>query len=137
MIILDPFYGVSEVGKAVCRCLNRLLIVAEIGVAAFLVHLQLTYDMFGWWFWLLLPFALRLGMQLVNNTLRLMWNLALVIIYGSTNISPRRVKTTKRPSPAFSWHHEEGSSQEKPVSGLSDKKYGSLVNSGRAALRSL
>ena len=90
MIIYDPFYGVSDAGNIVARGMNRLLLLAEASAVILLVCYQVSTGRFGWWFWIALPFALKIGLTVVNGTLRLLWNVLLVLIHGTADIPSRK-----------------------------------------------
>lgn len=86
MVLLDPFYGVSDAGVKITRWMNRTLLVAEV-VAA--VHFgQILADHIGWetWMWALTPIALMLSIHIANTVARWLWNIVVVIIYGTTDV---------------------------------------------------
>lgn len=86
MLIFDPFYGTSDIGDEIARCLNRLLLLSETVAITFLVYYQVTTGLFDWWFWPALPVAVKFGMGIINGTLRFIWNLLLVMIHGTADI---------------------------------------------------
>lgn len=86
MVLLDPFYGVSDAGVKITRWMNRILLVAEVAAA---VHFgQKLADYIGWetWMWALTPIALMLSIHIVNTVARWLWNIVVVIIYGTTDV---------------------------------------------------
>lgn len=140
MIILDPFYGVSETGDFAARMMNRLLILLEVAVAVALVLYQLSTEAFGWWFWIALPLGMRLGVKILHNALRFLWNLLLVLAYGTTDIGGRSAKTSRRKE-SFVWTREnpgpDGVTVERPLSGMSASRHDRIVNEGRRAFHDL
>jgi hypothetical protein len=136
MFILDPFYGVSAPGRVVSKWMNRILLLSEIAVTVWLVRYQLETDYFPWYFWLVLPIAFRLVFGILHGVLRFVWNMFLVILFGSTNVSykKRRKKTMKED---FYWRHERSSPIDTPLSGLPDEKYSHLVSRGRSLIQNL
>jgi len=87
MAVLDPFYGISNAGTVAARWMNRFLLVAEVAVLFYLAKLQVEEHILPFGNWVLIPavplsFAL---MSLVNSLLRQVWNIILVVIYGTTD----------------------------------------------------
>lgn len=137
MFILDPFYGVSAPGRVVTKWMNRILLLSEIAVTVWLVRYQLETKYFPWYFWLLLPVAFRLVFGLLHNVLRFVWNLLLVILFGSTNVSYRKREKKRAVKENFRWKHERTSTTDAPLSGLPDDRYSRLVSQGRDLIQNL
>lgn len=87
MAVLDPFYGISNVGTVAARWMNRFLLVGEVAVLVLLARLQVEEHILPVGNWVLIPavplsFAL---ISLVNSLIRQVWNIILVVIYGTTD----------------------------------------------------
>lgn len=85
MTLFDPFYGVSNAGVTITRWMNRILLVAEVAVAVWFgifLHKEIHLSL-GFYLWS--PVFLLLFIHLTNVVMRWMWNIIMVIIYGTTD----------------------------------------------------
>lgn len=85
MVLLDPFYGVSDAGVKITRWMNRVLLVAELSAVAYGVYkfheFSGKYPIF-----ILAPVLVIIAIHLANTVVRWFWNIVMVVIYGTTDI---------------------------------------------------
>lgn len=86
MVLLDPFYGVSDTGVKITRWMNRTLLVAEVVAIVYSVFLLIRDAGFPGGTLLFTPLILMLGIHITNTVTRWIWNVVMVIIYGTTDV---------------------------------------------------
>lgn len=85
--MLDPFYGVYH--PRIARWLNRITLVAEIGVIAYatllITRVYEVQNFWEWYQWAVFALLASLVIPVTNFVLRKLWDIVLVIVYGTTD----------------------------------------------------
>lgn len=81
---IAPFYGIR--GNGCARWLNRILVIMEIAIGAFLVYMQLNDPIGGksWYLYVIIAMW-YLGVSVLNGVLHKLNSVILAIFYGTTD----------------------------------------------------
>ncbi len=85
---LDPFRAVTKPGKIAAGIANRVLIIAELGLAALAIYYQHTENFFGGTgMAIFMGIVYFLAVLIVNWILKMLCNALLILIHGTTDLS--------------------------------------------------
>lgn len=85
---LDPFRAVTKPGKIAAGIANRVLMIAELGIAALAIYYQHTENFFGGTgMAIFMGIVYFLIVLILNWILKMLCNALLIIIHGTTDLS--------------------------------------------------
>lgn len=117
--MLDPCYGVFHHKTA--RILNRVILISEITAISAAAYAFVRLDdvyMWEWYHWAMLIAGAMLVIPVVNLVIRKLWDILMVLIYGTTDADEivdarnERVERRRNRKPRWTLKGTQGGANE-------------------------